>query len=48
MICLGIYFISMILFLFLWKVLNYRTPEEEARSIEEEARYWENQRNVRD
>jgi len=48
MVCLGIYFIFVILFLFLWEALNYRTPEEEARSIEEEARYWENQRNARD
>ena len=42
MIYLALYLIGVILFLLWWKSANYRTPEEEARDIEEEAEYWKN------
>ena len=40
MILLAIYLICFVVFLLWWKSAHYRTPDEEARDIEEEAAYW--------
>jgi hypothetical protein len=40
MIWFALYIIVVVAFLLWWKSAHYRTPDEEARDIEEEARYW--------
>ncbi len=40
LIGLLIYILLMFLFLAWWKSAHYKTPYEEARDIEEEAKYW--------
>ena len=40
MIWFVLYLIIVVAFLLWWKSAHYRTPDEEARDIEEEAKYW--------
>jgi len=40
MIWFVLYLIFAVAFLLWWKSTHYRTPDEEARDIEEEAKYW--------
>jgi len=45
MIWFVLYLIVMAAFLLWWKSAHYRTPDEEARDIEEEAKYWRERQN---
>ena len=36
----ALYIIVVVAFLLWWKSAHYQTPDEEARDIEEEAKYW--------
>ena len=47
MFWLAIYLILTTVFLLFWKSAHYRTPDEEARDIEEEAAYWREQAKTR-